>query len=105
VRQGKEARHHGEYDLANTDAWKAARGRLTGGRVSARKGSGEGMVRAKRRSAGGVGVVTVGGGQPLIGWRRGGGGRVPSMAGVEGASMPRIEGTGYRGLKRGKGAA
>jgi hypothetical protein len=26
-------------------------------------------------------------GQPFIGRRRGGGGRVPSMAGVEGASM------------------
>jgi hypothetical protein len=47
--------------LATTEAWKAARGWLTGGRVSARKGSGEGMVRAKRRSAGGVGVFTEGG--------------------------------------------
>jgi hypothetical protein len=61
VRRGKEGRCHGESNLANIEAWKAARGRLTGGRVSARKGSGEGMVGAKRRSAGGVGVFTEGG--------------------------------------------
>jgi hypothetical protein len=47
--------------LANTEAWKAARGRLTIGGVLARKGGGKGMVRAKRRSAGGLGVFTDGG--------------------------------------------
>jgi hypothetical protein len=61
VRRGKEARHHRESDFTNTEAQKAARGRLTGGGVSTRKGGGEGMMRAKRRSAGGVGVFTVGG--------------------------------------------
>jgi hypothetical protein len=35
--------------------------RLTGGRASARKGDGEGALRAKRRSVGGVGVFTEGG--------------------------------------------
>jgi hypothetical protein len=39
---------------------EAVEGRLTGGRASARKGGGEGTVRAKRRSAGGVGVFTEG---------------------------------------------
>jgi hypothetical protein len=33
-----------------------------------------------------VGIFT-GAGQPFIGRRQGGGGRVPSMAGVEGVSM------------------
>jgi hypothetical protein len=47
--------------LANTEAWKAKRGRLTNSGVSAQKGSGEGTVRAKRRSTGGVGVFTEGG--------------------------------------------
>jgi hypothetical protein len=47
--------------LANTEAWKAVRGWLTSGGVLARKGGGEGTVRAKRRSAGGVGVFTEGG--------------------------------------------
>jgi hypothetical protein len=47
--------------LANIEAWKAARGWLTGGGVSDRKGGGEGTVRAKRRSAGGVGFFTEGG--------------------------------------------
>jgi hypothetical protein len=61
VRRGKEGRCHRESNLANTEAWKAMRGRLTGDRVSARKGGGEGMVGAKRRSAGGVGVFTEGG--------------------------------------------
>jgi hypothetical protein len=61
VRRGKEGRRHGKSNLANIEAWKAARGWLTGGGVSAQKGSGEGTVRAKRRSAGGVGVFTEGG--------------------------------------------
>jgi hypothetical protein len=62
-------------------------GRLTDGGASARKGGDEGTLRAKRRSVGGVGVFTEGG-RPFIGRRRGGGGRVPSVAGVEEASMP-----------------
>jgi hypothetical protein len=49
-------------------------GRLTGGGASTQKGGGEGTLRAKRRSVGGVGALTEGG--------------VPSMTGVEGASMP-----------------
>jgi hypothetical protein len=61
VRRGKEGRRHGECNLANTEAWKAVRGWLTSGGVLARKGGGEGTVRAKRRSAGGVGVFTEGG--------------------------------------------
>jgi hypothetical protein len=61
VRWGKEGRCHEEYNLANTEAWKAARGRLTSGGVLARKGGSKGVVRAKRRSAGGLGVFTDGG--------------------------------------------
>jgi hypothetical protein len=44
VRQGKEGWHHGESNLANTEAWKATRGRLTGGGVSAQKSGGKGTV-------------------------------------------------------------
>jgi hypothetical protein len=98
VRRGKEGWRHGESNLANTEAWKGARGRLTGGGVSAQKGSGEGTVRAKRRSAGGVGVFTEGGGDAgeagCLQW--------PALMELQ---CPRIEGTGYRGLKREKGAA
>jgi hypothetical protein len=36
-------------------------GYLTGGGASTRKGGGEGTLRAKRRSVGGVGVFTEGG--------------------------------------------
>jgi hypothetical protein len=37
---------------------EAVEGCLTGSRASTRKGGGEGMVRAKRRSVGGVGFFT-----------------------------------------------
>jgi hypothetical protein len=40
---------------------EAVEGRLTGGGASTQKGGGEGRVRAKRRSAGGVGFCTEGG--------------------------------------------
>jgi hypothetical protein len=50
------------------------------------RGDGVGAVGTKRRRVVGVGIFT-GGGLPFIGQRRGGGGRVPSMAGVEGVSM------------------
>jgi hypothetical protein len=40
---------------------EAVEERLTGGRASAWKGGGEGTVRAKRRSVGGVWVFTEGG--------------------------------------------
>jgi hypothetical protein len=76
MRRGKEGWRHGESNLANTEAWKAARGRLTGGGVSAQKGGGE---------AGEAGCLQ-------------------SLA-LKELQCPRIEGAGYRGLKRGKGAA
>jgi hypothetical protein len=61
-------------------------GRLTGGGASARKGDGEGALRAKRGSVGGVGVFTEGrAGFYRAEARRGR--RAPSMARVEGASM------------------
>jgi hypothetical protein len=44
-------------------AREAVEGRLTGGGASAQKGDGEGALRAKRRSVGGVGVFTEGGGE------------------------------------------
>jgi hypothetical protein len=61
--------------------------RLTGSSASAQKGGSMGKVRAKRRSVGGVGVFTEGGAAFYrVEARRTG--RVPSMADVEGASMP-----------------
>jgi hypothetical protein len=79
-------------------------GRLNGSGASARKGGGEGTLRAKRSSVGGVGVFTEGSAAFYRAEARQGG-RVPSMAGVEEASMSPIEGAGYRGLKRGNGVA
>jgi hypothetical protein len=66
---------------------EAVEGCLTGGRASAQKGGGEGMVRAKRRSVGGVGFFTECG-AAFYRAEVMRGGRVPSMASVEGASMP-----------------
>jgi hypothetical protein len=51
----------GEFDDGAVAVREAVEGRLTGGGASARKGSGEGTLRAKRRSVGGVGVFTKGG--------------------------------------------
>jgi hypothetical protein len=42
-------------------AREAVEGRLTGGGASARKGDGEGTLRAKRGSVGGVGLFNEGG--------------------------------------------
>jgi hypothetical protein len=50
-----------EFNDGVTVGREAVEGRLTSGGASAQKGSGEGTVRAKRRSAGGVGVFTEGG--------------------------------------------
>jgi hypothetical protein len=61
MRWGKEGGHHGKSNLANTEAWKAARRWRTGGGTSAQKGDGVGAMRTKRRSVGRVGVFTEGG--------------------------------------------
>jgi hypothetical protein len=53
----------GELNNGVTASWEVVEGRLTGDGASAQKGGGEGIVRAKRRSAGGVGVFTEGGGE------------------------------------------
>jgi hypothetical protein len=57
VRWGNERGHHGEFNLASVEAWKAAKRQRTSGGTSARKGGDVGAVRAKR-SVGGVGVFT-----------------------------------------------
>jgi hypothetical protein len=51
----------GELNDGVTAGQEAVEGRLTGGGASAWNDCGEGMVRAKRRCAGGVGVFTEGG--------------------------------------------
>jgi hypothetical protein len=60
VRWGKEGGRHKKSNLANTEAWKAARRWHTGGGTSAQKGDGVGAMRTKRRSIGRVGVFTEG---------------------------------------------
>jgi hypothetical protein len=60
VRGGKEGGHQGESNLANTEAWKATRRQCIGSRTLAQKGGIQGVMRAKRRSVGGVGVFTEG---------------------------------------------
>jgi hypothetical protein len=54
-------RRAGEFNDGVAAAREAVEWCLTGGRASARKGGGEGTLRAKRRSVGGVGVFTEGG--------------------------------------------
>jgi hypothetical protein len=61
ARWGKEGGRHEESNLANTEAWKAARRQRTGGGTLAQKGGGVSAVRAKRIRVGGVGVFTEGG--------------------------------------------
>jgi hypothetical protein len=51
----------GEFNDGVAAGREAVEGCLTSGEASARKGNSEGTVRAKRRSAGGVGVFTKGG--------------------------------------------
>jgi hypothetical protein len=51
----------GELNGAVAAAREAVEGRLIGGRASAREDDGEGMLRAKRGSVGGVGGFTKGG--------------------------------------------
>jgi hypothetical protein len=51
----------GEFNDGVAVGREALEGRLTGGGASAQKGGDEGMVRAKRRSTGGVGIFTEGG--------------------------------------------
>jgi hypothetical protein len=51
----------GEFNNGVAAGQEVVEGCLTGGGALARKGSGEGAVRAKRRISGGVGVFTEGG--------------------------------------------
>jgi hypothetical protein len=95
-RGGGEEGRAGELNGGVAAAREAVEGRLTGGGASAQKGDGEGTLRAKRERALEVWESSPRVGQAFIGRRRGGGGRAPSMAGVEGASMAPVEGTGYR---------
>ena len=60
-RGGGGERWAGEFNDWVAVAREAVERRLTGGGASARKGDGEGALRAKRRSVGGVGVFTEGG--------------------------------------------
>jgi hypothetical protein len=78
-RGGGEERRAGELNGGVAAAREAMEGRLTGGGASARKGDDEGALEVWESSPRA--------GQAFIGRRRGGGGRAPSMAGVEGASM------------------
>jgi hypothetical protein len=60
-RGGVGERRAGEFNDGVAAAREVVEGRLTGGGASAQKGDGEGALRAKRRSVGGVGVFTEGG--------------------------------------------
>jgi hypothetical protein len=57
---GGEEGRAGELNGGVAAAREAVEERLTGGGASARKGDGEGVLRAKRGSVGGVGVFTEG---------------------------------------------
>jgi hypothetical protein len=60
-RGGGEEGRAGELNGGVAAAREVVEGRLTGGGASTRKGDGEGALRAKRGSVGGVGVFTEGG--------------------------------------------
>jgi hypothetical protein len=60
-RGGREGGWAGELNGRVAAARKAVEGRLTGGGTLARKGDGEGAVRARREGVGGVGGFTEGG--------------------------------------------
>jgi hypothetical protein len=60
-RGGGEEGQAGELNDGVAVAREAVEGHLTGGGASAQKGDGEGALRAKRRSVGGVGAFTEGG--------------------------------------------
>jgi hypothetical protein len=60
-RGGGEEGRAGELNGGVAAAREAVEGCLTGGGASARKGDGEGALRAKRGSIGGVGLFTEGG--------------------------------------------
>jgi hypothetical protein len=60
-RGGGGERRAGEFNDGVAAAREAVERRLIGGGASAQKGDGEGALRAKRRSVGGVGVFTEGG--------------------------------------------
>jgi hypothetical protein len=87
ARWGKGRGRYGDSISPITEAWEVMRGRHTGGDASAKDGNGAGTVGNRRRRVGGV-VCFTGVGTPFyrVEARRGAG--VPSMAGVEGASMP-----------------
>jgi hypothetical protein len=100
VRWGKERGCYEDSILPNTEAWEAARGQCTGGGASAQNGDSAGAVGDKRRIVGGVGCFT-GVGLPFIGAAARRGVEVPSMAGVEGASMsPSLKAPVTREMKR-----
>jgi hypothetical protein len=61
LRGGGGERWAGEFNDGVAVAREAVERRLTGGGALTRKGDGEGALRAKRRSVGGVGVFTEGG--------------------------------------------
>jgi hypothetical protein len=60
-RDGGGERRAGELKDGVVVVRETVEGRLTSGGASARKGDGGGMLRAKRRSVGGVGIFTEGG--------------------------------------------
>jgi hypothetical protein len=60
LRGGEGERQAGEFNDRAAMAREVVERRLTGGGASVRKGDGEGTLRAKRRSVGGVGVFTDG---------------------------------------------
>jgi hypothetical protein len=60
-RDGREGGRADELNGGVAAAWEAVEGRLTGDGTSARKGDGEGAVRAKREGVRGVGGFTGGG--------------------------------------------
>jgi hypothetical protein len=92
----------GELNGGVATAREVVEGRLTGGRTSAREDDGEGTLRAKRGSVGGVGGFTEGG-SAFIGRRQGGGGPSAFNGRIEGVSMVGLKALVFRIEEGGNG--
>jgi hypothetical protein len=75
------------------------RRRRDGGGALAQDGDNAGTMRTRRRRVRGVGIFIAG----RATFYRAGEGRAALMAGIEGASMTHLEGTGYQRMEEGRG--
>jgi hypothetical protein len=99
VRWGKRRRARWGSVPIFTGACTTVRRRRDDGGALAQDGDNAGTMRTRRRRVRGVGIFIAG----RVTFYRAGEGRAVFMASVEGASMTRLEGTGYRRMEEWRG--